>query len=156
MLGRLLAPRACSPCATASGAWRARGAARLGGFLLLALGFGGAHLRLLLPRPQLLPQRARSSDRCCTYKLLGMVFVTFFSILLFSNIVTALSTLLPVARARSPRRRADRRCASSSTRRFAETVIDSSWMMLLFALPAFLAYGVVHAHRPGLLSRSRR
>ena len=95
---------------------RARARVRLGGFLLL-----GARLR-----------RARSSSsstaRCSyflsvpefgpvlTYKLLGMVFVTFFSILLFSNIVTVALDVLPVARARPAGRGAGRRCASSSTR----------------------------------------
>ena len=82
-----------------------------------------------------------------TYKLLGMVFVTFFSILLFSNIVTSLSTFFLS-------RELDRLVAAPIAlrhlfyARFVETVIDSSWMMLLFALPAFLAYGVVHATGP--------
>jgi len=82
-----------------------------------------------------------------TYKLLGMVFVTFFSILLFSNIVTSLSTFFLS-------RELDRLVAAPIALRhlfyvrFAETVIDSSWMMLVFALPAFLAYGVVHATGP--------
>ncbi|MGH7789396.1 MAG: putative ABC transporter permease subunit, partial [Candidatus Binatia bacterium] len=82
-----------------------------------------------------------------TYKLLGMVFITFFSILLFSNIVTALSTFFLS-------RELDRLVAAPISlrhlfyARFAETMIDSSWMMLVFALPAFLAYGVVHATGP--------
>ena len=64
---------------------------RLGDFLLLALGFGAAifvfffrALSYFLSVPEFGP--------VLTYKLLGMVFVTFFSILLFSNIVTALSS----------------------------------------------------------------
>ena len=82
-----------------------------------------------------------------TYKLLGMVFITFFSILLFSNIVTSLSTFFLS-------RELDRLVAAPIAlrhlfyARFAETMIDSSWMMLVFALPAFLAYGVVHATGP--------
>jgi len=83
-----------------------------------------------------------------TYKLLSMVFITFFSILLFSNIVTALSTFFLS-------RDLDRLVAAPVSARcffyarFTETVIDSSWMMLLFAAPAFLAYGVVHSTGPG-------
>jgi ABC-2 type transport system permease protein len=82
-----------------------------------------------------------------TYKLLGMVFVTFFSILLFSNIITSLSTFFLS-------RELDRLVAApvSSSRffyaRLGETLIDSSWMMLLFSAPAFLAYGVVHGTGP--------
>ena len=64
-----------------------------------------------------------------TYKLLGMVFMTFFSILLFSNIVTSLSTFFLS-------RELDRLVAAPVAlrhlfyARFVETVIDSSWMML--------------------------
>jgi ABC-2 type transport system permease protein len=124
-----------------------RGRARLGGFLILALAFGSAvfiffqrALSYFLSVPEFGP--------VLTYKLLGMVFVTFFSILLFSNIVTSLSTFFLS-------RELDRLVAAPIAlrklfyARFAETVIDSSWMMLVFALPAFLAYGVVHATGPG-------
>ena len=89
-LAALLAPRRL----TARNRYRrlgARGRARLGGFLLLALGFGSAvfvffhrALSYFLSVPEFGP--------VLTYKLLGMVFVTFFSILLFSNVVTSLST----------------------------------------------------------------
>lgn len=82
-----------------------------------------------------------------TYKLLGMVFLTFFSILLFSNIITALSTFFLSAEV-------DRLVAAPVSRslffyaRFADTIIESSWMVLLFAVPAFLAYGVAHRAGP--------
>ena len=75
-----------------------------------------------------------------TYKLLGMVFVTFFSILLFSNIITALSTFFLS-------RELDRLVAAPVSlrqlfyARLAETVIDSSWDA---------------ARGPGLLRRRRR
>lgn len=83
-----------------------------------------------------------------TYKLLGMVFLTFFSILLFSNIITALSTFFLS-------RELDRLVAAPVKRttffyaRFGDTLIESSWMVVLFAVPAFLAYGI--AHHAGLL-----
>jgi len=123
-----------------------RGRVQLGGFLLLALGFGTAifvffyrALNYFLSVPEF--------GAVLTYKLLGMVFVTFFSILLFSNIITALSTFFLS-------RELDRLVAAPIAlrqlflSRFVETMIDSSWMMLLFALPAFLAYGVVHGTGP--------
>ncbi len=119
---------------------------RLGGFAVLALAFAGAvfaffyrALSYFLAVPDFGP--------ILTYKLLGMVFVTFFSILLFSNIVASLSTfflareLERVVAAPVPTR-------NLFYARFAETIIDSSWMMLLFSAPAFLAYGVVHGTGP--------
>jgi ABC-2 type transport system permease protein len=82
-----------------------------------------------------------------TYKLLSMVLLTFFAILLFSNIITALSTFFlshdlervaaaPVAR------------STLFYARFGDTLIESSWMVLAFAMPAFLAYGVAHRAGP--------
>lgn len=76
-------------------------------------------------------------------RLLDMVLLTFFSLLLFSNIVTALSsyflaadlTLLLAAPVPPGR---------LHVARFVETLWDSSWMVLMFGFPIFLAYGVVH------------
>jgi ABC-2 type transport system permease protein len=77
-------------------------------------------------------------------KLMGMVFLTFFAILLFSNVITGLSTfflsrdLLLLIPAPVPPSRL-------FTAKFIETLVDSSWMVLLFSGPAFLAYGIVHS-----------
>ncbi len=144
-LARLLSPRVLA----ARNRWRRlsrQGRWRVGGFALLALGFGSAvfaffyrALSYFLSVPDFGP--------VLTYKLLGMVFVTFFSILLFSNIVTTLSTFFLS-------RELDRLVAAPVPlrrlfyARLAETVIDSSWMLLVFALPAFIAYGVVHSTGP--------
>jgi ABC-2 type transport system permease protein len=76
-------------------------------------------------------------------RLLAMVLLSFFSILLFSNVVTALSTyylstdlgLLLASPIPAP---------SLHVGRFLQTLGDSSWMIVLFGLPIFLAYGVVH------------
>jgi len=82
-----------------------------------------------------------------TYKLLGMVFLTFFSILLFSNIITSLSTFFLSAEL-------DRVVAAPLPRsvffyaRLGDTIIESSWMVVAFAVPAFLAYGVAHGAGP--------
>jgi ABC-2 type transport system permease protein len=76
-------------------------------------------------------------------KLLSMIFLTFFAILLFSNVITSLSTfflsrdLLLLVPAPVPPS-----CLFAA--KFIETLVDSSWMVLLFSGPAFLAYGVVH------------
>jgi ABC-2 type transport system permease protein len=73
-------------------------------------------------------------------KLMSMMLLTFFSILLFSNIISSLSTFflaedldLFLSRPVSP----DRLYYA----RLAETLTHSSWMVLLFGLPVFLAYG---------------
>jgi len=78
-----------------------------------------------------------------TYKLLAMVLLTFLSVLLFSNLITALSTFFLAAElerfvaAPVPLR-------NLFHARFVETLLESSWMVFLFAVPAFLAYGLAH------------
>jgi len=74
-------------------------------------------------------------------RLLSMVLLTFFSILVFSNIVTSLSTFylsgeldilhsVPI------------RTENIFRAKFIETIIDSSWMTLIYGLPVFIAYGM--------------
>lgn len=76
-------------------------------------------------------------------KLLSMVFLTFFSLLIFSNVITALSTYflsddlqllnsLPVS------------LGSLYAGRFIENIVNSSWTVLFFSFPVFLAYGLVY------------
>jgi len=108
----------------------------------LALAFSGA-VFLFFRRALLYFLSVPDLGPVLTYKLLGMVFLTFFSILLFSNIITSLSTFFLA-------RDLDRLAAAPLPQsrffysRFIETMLDSSWMVILFAVPAFLAYGVVH------------
>ncbi len=75
-------------------------------------------------------------------RLLSMILLTFFSVLVFSNIVTSLSTFYlsgeldillssPVS------------IDSIYRAKFIETLIDSSWMTLIYGMPVFIAYGVV-------------
>ena len=73
-------------------------------------------------------------------QLLQMIFLTFFSMLVFSNTVTALSTIylssdLPVLMA-SPLR-----LTNVFVSKFVQTLLYSSWMVLLFGLPVFIAFG---------------
>ena len=75
-------------------------------------------------------------------KLLSMILVTFAFVLVVSNIITTFSTFFlsedlelimtaPVAP------------STLYTARFIETMGDSSWMVLVFGLPVFVAYGTV-------------
>jgi ABC-2 type transport system permease protein len=123
-----------------------RGGILLAGFGLLAVAFWVAIflffyrvLRYFLSVPDFGP--------VLTYKLLSMILLTFFSILLFSNIVTALSTFFLS-------RELDRLVAAPVGQRtffyarFGDTLIESSWMVIAFAVPAFLAYGIAHHAGP--------
>ena len=80
-------------------------------------------------------------------KLLGLILVGFFSILMLSNIITALSSFF-LAR--------DLDLLASSPvdwlklymAKLIETLIHSSWMVVLMAIPMFAAYGVVYSGGP--------
>jgi len=76
-------------------------------------------------------------------KLMGMILLTFFSVLLFSNIISSLSTffLAEDLNLFIPRPVSWNRLFYA---RLAETTTHSSWMVLLFGLPVFLAYGWVY------------
>ncbi len=78
-----------------------------------------------------------------TRKLLEILLISLFMMLCFSNVVTALSTYflsddlelllaLPIPR------------PVLHYARLAETAVQSSWMMAMFGLPVFLAYGIVY------------
>ena len=80
-------------------------------------------------------------------KLLGIAFLTFFSILLLSNVITALSTFflsddleLVIAAPVDP--------VKVYGARLAETIVDSSWMVALLAVPLLTAYGVIYGAGP--------
>ena len=82
-----------------------------------------------------------------TQRLLALLFLTFFGILLVSNTVTALSTFylagdVNVLLAAPVTHR------QLHHARFLETLVSSSWMVVLFGLPIFLAYGVVYRAGP--------
>lgn len=80
-------------------------------------------------------------------KLLGLAFVTFLMILILSNVITALSTFFlsedlefVVA--------APVESETVYSARLVETIVDSSWMVALLAIPLLVAYGVVYAAGP--------
>ncbi len=75
-------------------------------------------------------------------RLLSMVLLTFFSILLFSNVVTSLSTYY-LSDELDLLLSAPVRIEHIYRAKFIETIADSSWMTLIYGLPVFLAYGAV-------------
>ena len=79
--------------------------------------------------------------------MLGLAFVTFLMILVLSNVITALSTFFlsedlefVVA--------APVEAETVYAARLIETIVDSSWMVALLAIPLLLAYGAVYAAGP--------
>ena len=80
------------------------------------------------------------------HHLLAMVLLTFFSLLIFSHIISALSNLYLSN---------DLELCHSSPANLGEvflsrsvfTMIDSSWMVIIFGLPVMMAYAYVY--RPG-------
>jgi ABC-2 type transport system permease protein len=75
-------------------------------------------------------------------RLLSMILLTFFSILLFSNVVTSLSTFY-LSGELDILLSAPVRIETIYRAKFIETIIDSSWMTLIYGLPVFIAYGTV-------------
>lgn len=76
-------------------------------------------------------------------RLLAMTIMTFFSLLVFSHVVTVLGKIylsrdldlvhsLPVPP------------GEIFLARWGESVVDGSWMVVLFGFPVFLAYGVIY------------
>lgn len=80
-------------------------------------------------------------------KLLGMILLAFLSILLLSNIITALSSFF-LARDLELFAAAPLDPVRVYTARFVETAVNSSWMMVLVLLPVLAAYGVSYGLTP--------
>jgi ABC-2 type transport system permease protein len=76
------------------------------------------------------------------YQLLLIILLTFFSMLLFSNLVAALSTFF-LARDLDLVHAAPVSPSSFFYARLINTTLNSSWMVLFFSLPIFAAYGSV-------------
>jgi ABC-2 type transport system permease protein len=80
-------------------------------------------------------------------KLLGLILVGFFSILLLSNIITALSSFF-LARDLDLLVSAPVDWLKLYLAKLAETLVHSSWMVVLMSVPMFAAYGVVYEGGP--------
>ena len=82
-------------------------------------------------------------------KLLGLILAGFFSILLLSNVITALSSFF-LARDLDLLASAPVDWFKLYVAKLIETLVHSSWMVLLMAVPMFVAYGVVYSRRAAL------
>src|SRR4051812_26804220 len=80
-------------------------------------------------------------------KLLGIILVGFFSILLLSNIITALSSFF-LARDLDLLVAGPVDWLKLYGAKLLETGVNSSWMVLLMALPMFAAFGVAYHGGP--------
>ena len=76
------------------------------------------------------------------YQLLLIILLTFLSMLLFSNLITALSTFF-LARDLDLLLSTPVSTGSFYYSRLITTILNSSWMVLFFSLPIFAAYGTV-------------
>jgi len=80
-------------------------------------------------------------------KLLGMILAGFFGILILSNVITALSSFF-LARDLDILAAAPVRWPALYAAKLTETLVSSSWMVALMAIPMLAAYGVVYHGGP--------
>ena len=141
----LLWPKYLTARARSASGERGRGArlAILGffGFLFWAFIFGVLYRLLLYFRgvPEIGPLLAG--------KLLGLVLVGFFSILLLSNVITALSSFF-LAKDLDLLVSGPVDWLKLYGAKLLETIVHSSWMVVLMAIPMFTAYGIVYDGGP--------
>src|SRR5689334_17696140 len=77
-------------------------------------------------------------------KLLGLILIGFFSILLLSNVITALSSFF-LARDLDLLVAGPVDWLKLYGAKLLETLVHSSWMVVLMAIPLFAAFGVVYS-----------
>jgi len=77
-------------------------------------------------------------------KLLGLILIGFFSILLLSNVITALSSFF-LARDLDLLVGGPVDWLRLYGAKLLETIVHSSWMVVLMAVPLFSAFGVVYS-----------
>ena len=76
------------------------------------------------------------------YKLLSMILLTFFSLLIFSNILTSLSKLY-LSKDLSLLNSMPVPIHKIFIARWIESTLDSSWMVIVYTIPVFISYGIV-------------
>ncbi|MBT8397323.1 MAG: hypothetical protein KJN92_10170, partial [Gemmatimonadetes bacterium] len=76
-------------------------------------------------------------------KLLGLALLVFMGILLLSNVITSLSTFF-LAQDLDLLMASPTDALKVYGARLVETIVNSSWMVALLAVPLFLAYGVAY------------
>jgi ABC-2 type transport system permease protein len=137
----LLLPKLLTARAQASGNERGRGM-RLLLVGALALGFWSA-IFLVLARLLQYFKSVPEIGPLLAGKLLGLVLVGFFSILLLSNVITALSSFF-LAKDLDMLVGAPVDWLRFYGAKLIETAVNSSWMVVLMAVPIVSAYGVVY------------
>ena len=110
--------------------------------LLMALGFW-AGIYVIFHRVLRYFQAVEEFGDLLAYKLLTMVFLTFFGLLVFSNVLVALNTFF-LSQDLETIHATPVSIAEIFAARFLETLLESSWMVLLFGIPVFTAYGLVY------------
>ncbi len=82
------------------------------------------------------------------YHLLSMVLLTFFSLLVFSHVITSLSNLY-LSKDLELCHATPAPLEQVFLSRVFYTIVDSSWMVLVFGLPVMMAYAYVYSPGPG-------
>ncbi|MFO7784941.1 MAG: putative ABC transporter permease subunit [Thermodesulfobacteriota bacterium] len=82
------------------------------------------------------------------YHLLSMVLLTFFSLLVFSHVITSLSNLY-LSKDLELCHATPASLEELFLSRVFYTIVDSSWMVIVFGLPVMMAYAYVYAPGPG-------
>jgi ABC-2 type transport system permease protein len=137
----LLTPKFLTMRARAVSDERGRGA-RAALLTVLGLGFWGFIFGMLY-RMLVYFRGATDIGALLAGKLLGLMLVSFLSILLLSNIITALSSFF-LARDLDMLVAAPVDWLRLYGAKLLETLVHSSWMVVLLAVPMFTAYGVAY------------
>jgi len=115
---------------------------------LLVFGFVfWAFIYLMLYRLLSYLQKTPEIGTLIAGKVLGLILAGFFSILLLSNVITSLSSFF-LARDLDLLASAPVDWLKFYVAKVLETLVNSSWMVLLLAIPMFAAYGVVYSGGP--------
>src|SRR5262245_3874443 len=111
--------------------------------ILICLGLGlWVAVYWIVRRVLIYFQTAHELGPALAYQLLLIILLTFLSMLLFSNLITALSNFF-LARDLDLLLSTPVTTGSFYYSRVITTILNSSWMVLFFSLPIFLAYGTV-------------
>jgi ABC-2 type transport system permease protein len=144
-LFRLLSPRILGFRNSLS---RSESSARKKMFIMAVIGlFFWAAIFVLSSRVLIHFQSVEMIGDILAHHLLSMIFLTFFSLLIFSHIVTALSNLylsvdLELCHATPVH------LEELFLSRCINTFVDSSWMVIIFGLPVMMAYAYVYQPGP--------
>ena len=125
---------------------RSRGSARLFILVVAALLFWGGIFAFLYKILKALEQ-VPDVGPLLAGKILGVALLTFFGILVLSNVITSLSSFF-LAKDLDLLVSAPVDWLRLYSAKLGETLLHSSWMVALMAVPVFAAYGVVFRGGP--------